>query len=138
MITVTRPGPLTTIQDLGRPGYAHLGVPRSGALDQAALRRANALVGNGVRAAGLETTLLGCALRFEATARVAVVGAEAIVRVDKQPVSVRAAFEVPPGAVLDIGPAQRGVRSYLSVAGGIGVEPVLGSRSTDILSGLGP
>ena len=67
MITVVRPGPLTTVQDLGRPGYAHLGVPRSGALDQAALRRANALVGNGIEAAGLETTLLG-ASADEATA----------------------------------------------------------------------
>src|SRR4051794_7909860 len=138
MITVMRPGPLTTIQDLGRPGYAHLGVPRSGALDQPALRRANALVGNGAEAAGLETTLLGCALRFEATAWVAVTGAEAVVRLDKQPVPVDAALEVPAGAVLDVGRAQRGVRSYLAVTGGIDVEPVLGSRSTDTLSGLGP
>ena len=138
MITVVRPGPLTTVQDLGRPGYAHLGVPRSGALDQAALRRANALVGNRAEAAGLETTLLGCALRFEVTARVAVTGAEAVVRVDKQPVSTGEAFQAPAGAVLEIGRAQRGVRSYLAVSGGIDVEPVLGSRSTDTLSGLGP
>ena len=138
MITVVRPGPLTSVQDLGRPGYAHLGVPRSGALDQPALRRANALVGNGVEAAGLETTLLGCALRFEVTAWVAVTGADAIVRVDRRPVSTDEAIEVPAGAVLEIGRAQRGVRSYLAVAGGIDVEPVLGSRSTDTLSGLGP
>ena len=138
MITVVRPGPLTTVQDLGRPGYAHLGVPRSGALDQAALRRANALVGNGIEAAGLETTLLGCALRFEVTAWVAVGGAEAVVRIDKQPVPTGEAFEVPAGGVLDIGRAQRGVRSYVAVAGGIDVEPILGSRSTDTLSGLGP
>src|SRR5689334_18802606 len=138
MITVIRPGPLTTIQDIGRPGYAHLGVPRSGALDQAALGRANALVGNGVEAAGLETTLLGCALRFEVGSRVAVTGADAIVRVDKRPVAFEAPVEVPAGGVLDIGRAQRGVRSYLAVAGGIDVEPILGSRSTDTLSGLGP
>ena len=138
MITVVRPGPLTTSQDLGRPGYAHLGVPRSGALDQPALRRANALVGNAAEAAGLETTLLGCALRFEVTASVAVTGADAIVRVDRRPVPTGEAIEVPAGAVLDIGRAQRGVRSYLAVSGGIDVEPVLGSRSTDTLSGLGP
>jgi len=138
MITVVRSGPLTTVQDLGRPGYAHLGVPRSGALDQAALRRANALAGNRVETAGLETTLLGCALRFEVTARVAVTGAEAVVRIDKQPISTGEAFKVPAGAVLEIGRAHRGVRSYLAVAGGIDVEPVLGSRSTDTLSGLGP
>jgi biotin-dependent carboxylase-like uncharacterized protein len=137
MITVMRAGPLTTVQDLGRPGFAHLGVPRSGALDQVALRRANALVGNGMGAAGLETTLMGCALRFEVAARVAVAGAEAVVRVDKQPVA-EDVFEVPAGAVLDIGRARRGVRSYVAVAGGIDVEPVLGSRSTDTLSGLGP
>jgi biotin-dependent carboxylase-like uncharacterized protein len=136
MITVTRPGPLTTVQDLGRPGYAHLGVPRSGALDVPALRRANALVGNPAEAAGLETTLMGCTLRFTAAARVAVTGATAVVRLDKTPVD--GVIDVPAGSVLDIGRATRGVRSYLAVAGGIDVEPVLGSRSTDTLSGLGP
>jgi len=138
VITVTRAGPLTTVQDLGRPGYAHLGVPRSGALDAPALRRANAMVGNPAEAAGLETTLMGCALRFEVAAVVAVAGAEAVVRVDKQPVAAAAAIEVAAGAVLDIGRAKLGVRSYVAVAGGICVEPVLGSRSTDTLSGLGP
>ena len=139
MITVRRAGPLTTVQDLGRPGYAHLGVPRSGALDQPALRRANALVGNPAEAAGLETTLLGCALRFEVAARVAVTGATAAVRLDREPVEARdAVIEVPAGSVLDVGRATRGVRSYVAVAGGVAVQPVLGSRSTDTLSGLGP
>ncbi|GIM97225.1 allophanate hydrolase [Paractinoplanes toevensis] len=137
MITVVRPGPLTTVQDLGRPGYAHLGVPHSGALDQPALRRANALVGNPPAAAGLETTLMGCALRFERAARVAITGAVATVRLDKVPVDGEV-IDVPAGAVLDVGRATRGVRSYLAVAGGIAAEPVLGSRSTDTLSGLGP
>ena len=137
MITVVRAGPLTTVQDQGRPGFAHLGVPRSGALDAPALRRANALVGNPATAAGLETTLMGCALRFAEPARVAVTGATAVVKVDKQPVGAMP-VDVPAGAVLDIGRATRGVRSYLAVAGGIAVEPVLGSRSTDTLSGLGP
>ena len=139
MITVLRAGPLTTVQDRGRPGYAHLGVPRSGALDQAALRRANALVGNPAEAAGLESTLLGCALRFDAAARVAVTGASTVVRLDRAPVEPRdGVIEVPAGSVLDIGRATRGVRSYVAVAGGIAVEAVLGSRSTDTLSGLGP
>ncbi|MFG1996965.1 biotin-dependent carboxyltransferase family protein [Actinoplanes sp. NPDC048988] len=137
MITVMRAGPLTTVQDLGRPGYAHLGVPRSGALDGPALRRANAMVGNPPEAAGLETTLMGCSLRFERAARVAVTGASL------QGASFQGAFsqgvvEVPAGSVLDIGRAATGVRSYIAVAGGIDVEPVLGSRSTDTLSGLGP
>jgi biotin-dependent carboxylase-like uncharacterized protein len=137
MITVLRAGPLTTVQDLGRPGYAHLGVPRSGALDQPALVRANRLVGNAADAAGLETTLMGCRLRFEVAATVAVTGASATLKVDKVDVS-GPVVEVPAGAVLEIGRATRGLRSYLAVAGGIGVEPVLGSRSTDTLSGLGP
>ncbi|MBL7260737.1 biotin-dependent carboxyltransferase family protein [Paractinoplanes lichenicola] len=136
MITVVRAGPLTTIQDQGRPAYGHLGVPRSGALDGPALRRANALVGNPIDAAGLETTLMGCALRFERGARVAVTGAVAVVKVDKEPVS--GVIDVPAGSVLEVGRATRGVRSYVAVQGGIDVEPVLGSRSTDTLSGLGP
>lgn len=136
MITVVRAGPLTTIQDQGRPAYAHLGVPRSGALDARALRRANAMVGNPFDAAGLETTLMGCALRFEWARRVAVTGAVAVVKVDRVPVS--GVVDVPAGAVLEVGRATRGVRSYVAVAGGIEVEPVLGSRSTDTLSGLGP
>ncbi|HET6484739.1 MAG TPA: biotin-dependent carboxyltransferase family protein [Actinoplanes sp.] len=137
MITVVRAGPLTTIQDQGRPGYAHLGVPRSGALDGRALRRANALVGNPVGAAGLETTLMGCALRFDAPVLVAVTGATAVVKVDKIPVGP-GVLELGSGSLLDVGRATRGVRSYVAVAGGLDVEPVLGSRSTDTLSGLGP
>lgn len=136
MITVVRAGPLTTIQDQGRPAYAHLGVPRSGALDTRALHRANALVGNPPGAAGLETTLMGCALRFDRPARVAVTGAVAVVKVDKEPVT--GVIDVPAGSLIEVGRATRGVRSYVAVAGGLDVEPVLGSRSTDTLSGLGP
>ncbi|MBW6438128.1 biotin-dependent carboxyltransferase family protein [Actinoplanes hulinensis] len=141
MITVLRAGPLTTVQDQGRPGWAHLGVPRSGALDAPALRLANRFVGNPDDAAGLETTMLGCALRFERPALVAVTGAVADIDVDSRPVErLRGCqlFEVPAGGVVDVKRATRGVRSYIAVAGGIAVEPVLGSRSTDTLSGLGP
>jgi biotin-dependent carboxylase-like uncharacterized protein len=138
MITVVRAGALTTVQDLGRPGWAHLGVPRSGALDGPALQHGNALVGNPDGAAGLETTVTGCTVRFEQAALVAVTGAQARVRVDGVAGEHGARVEVPAGGVLDIGPARGGLRSYLAVAGGIAVEPVLGSRSTDTLSGLGP
>jgi biotin-dependent carboxylase-like uncharacterized protein len=138
MITVVRPGPLSTVQDLGRPGYAHLGVPRSGALDAPALARANRLVGNPPSAAGLETTLLGCAVRFAGAATVAVTGAPAAVLLDGEPMPFDAPFDVSAGSVVDVGRATAGVRSYLAVRGGIDVEPVLGSRSTDTLSGLGP
>src|SRR4051812_49716628 len=120
MITVVRAGPLTAVQDLGRPGFAHLGVPRSGALDTPALRTANVMVGNPAGAAVLETTLMGCALRFDAATRVAVTGADAAVRLDRAPVdAATVVVDVPAGAVLEVGRAARGVRSYLAVAGGI-------------------
>jgi biotin-dependent carboxylase-like uncharacterized protein len=137
-LQVVRAGALTTVQDLGRPGFAYLGVPRSGAVDQPALRTANHLVGNAAGAAGLETTLTGCALRFDAGALVAVTGAPAAVSVDGREAPRGAAVSVPAGALLEVGSATAGVRSYDAVAGGGVVEPVLGSRSTDTLSGLGP
>ncbi|MGW4651469.1 5-oxoprolinase subunit C family protein [Kitasatospora sp. NPDC004289] len=137
-LAVVRPGPLTTVQDLGRRGVAHLGVPRGGALDEPALRAANRLVGNPEGAAGLETTLGGVALRAVGRVVVAVTGAPAAVRVGGRAAAWGAAVAVPDGAVVEVGPAAYGVRSYLAVAGGVAVEPVLGSRSADLLSGLGP
>jgi len=131
VITVLRAGPLTTVQDLGRHGLAHLGVPRSGAADLPALRLANRLVGNPEGAAGLETTLLGCALRFGAGRWVAVTGAPA-------PVAMGVPFWVPAGGTLEIGTALAGLRTYLAVGGGLTVPATLGSRATDLLSGLGP
>ncbi|WP_249416430.1 biotin-dependent carboxyltransferase family protein [Streptomyces sp. TS71-3] len=137
-VVVVRPGALTTVQDAGRPGHAHLGVPRSGALDPGAAALANRLVGNGPSAAVLETTLTGCALRPRAPMTAAVTGAACTVRVDGRPAAWGAAVSVPAGGVLDVGPAVHGVRSYVALAGGVSVDPVLGSRSTDLLSGLGP
>ncbi|MFJ4876403.1 biotin-dependent carboxyltransferase family protein [Streptomyces sp. NPDC088745] len=139
VLDVVRAGALTTVQDEGRPGQAHLGVPRSGALDVPAHRLANRLVGNPARAAAtLETTLDGVALRPRTPVIVAVTGAPAPVRVDGRPVAWGAPVRVPAGAVLDVGRATDGLRSYVAVAGGVDVEPVLGSRATDLLSGLGP
>ncbi|BFV60425.1 biotin-dependent carboxyltransferase family protein [Kitasatospora sp. CMC57] len=137
-LLVVRPGPLTTVQDLGRRGVAHLGVPRAGALDEPALRAANRLVGNPAGTAALETTLGGVALRAVGPQLVAVTGAPAAVRLDGRPVAWGAAVTVPDGSVLDVGSATHGVRCYLAVAGGVAVPPVLGSRSADLLSGLGP
>lgn len=140
VLEVVRAGALTTVQDLGRAGLAHLGVPRSGALDLPAHRLANRLVGNPPGAASLETTVTGCAVRVRAGRPVtaAVTGAPCPVRIDGRPAPWGAAVRVPDGAVLEAGAARAGVRCYLAVAGGIAVEPVLGSRSTDLLSGLGP
>ncbi|MEW2332692.1 biotin-dependent carboxyltransferase family protein [Micromonospora chersina] len=138
MIEVLRAGALTTVQDQGRPGWAHLGVPRSGALDPAALRLANRLVGNPEHAAGLEITLTGCELRFTRAVTVALTGAPVDVLVERRPGDTGRPLSLPAGAILRIGPARAGVRSWLAVSGGIAVEPVLGSRATDTLSGLGP
>ncbi|MFI9275438.1 biotin-dependent carboxyltransferase family protein [Kitasatospora sp. NPDC052896] len=139
MLLVEHPGPLTTVQDLGRRGVAHLGVPRAGALDRPAHRAANRLVGNPPGAATLETTMGGVALRaLGAPVLVAVTGAPCGVRVDDRPAAWGAAVLVPPGARLDVGPADVGVRCYLAVRGGFAPPAVLGSRSTDLLAGLGP
>ncbi|KOU52836.1 biotin-dependent carboxyltransferase family protein [Streptomyces sp. WM6378] len=137
-LCVVRAGALTSVQDEGRHGHAHLGVPRSGALDLPASRLANRLVGNAMGAAVLETTLNGCAVRPLCAVTVAVTGAPCPVTLDGRPVAWGAPVRAPAGAVVEVGAATHGVRSYLAFAGGITVEPVLGSRSTDLLSGLGP
>lgn len=137
-LVVVRAGALTTVQDRGRPGYAHLGVPRSGALDPRAAALVNRLAGNPPDAAVLETTLNGCALRPRSTVTVAVGGAPCPVTVDGRPAAWGAPVVVPAGALLEVGAAAAGVRAYVAVSGGIAVEPVLGSRATDLLSGLGP
>ncbi|MER6202753.1 biotin-dependent carboxyltransferase family protein [Streptomyces sp. NPDC001586] len=137
-LLVVRPGALTTVQDRGRPGYAHLGVPRSGALDTAAFALANRLVGNPPDAAALETTLDGTGLLALAPTVVAVTGAPCSVRVSGRPAAWGAAVRLPAGAELEVGPAESGLRGYVAVRGGLAVPPVLGSRSADLLSGLGP
>ncbi|MFK4156208.1 biotin-dependent carboxyltransferase family protein [Streptomyces fungicidicus] len=137
-LAVVRAGALTTVQDRGRPGHAHLGVPRSGALDGPAAALANRLAGNPPDAAVLETTLDGCSLRPRTPVTVAVTGAPCPVAVDGRPVAWGAPVRVRAGSVLDVGAVVSGVRAYVGVRGGIAVEPVLGSRSTDLLSGLGP
>ncbi len=135
---VVRAGALTTVQDLGRAGRAHLGVPRSGALDPPAHRLANRLVGNPDTAAALETTVTGCAVRPSRAVVVAVTGAACAVRVGGRPAAWGAPVRVPAGAVLEVGAATNGLRACVAFAGGVDVPPVLGSRSTDLLSGLGP
>ncbi|MGA4843227.1 biotin-dependent carboxyltransferase family protein [Streptomyces sp. G45] len=137
-VAVVRAGALTTVQDEGRLGHAHLGVPHSGALDRPAAALVNRLVGNSEDAAVLETTLNGCALRPRCPVTVAVGGAPCPVTVAGRPVAWGAAVRVPAGALLEVGAATWGVRSYVALGGGVAVDPVLGSRSTDLLSGLGP
>lgn len=137
-LEVIRAGALTTVQDLGRYGHAALGVARSGALDQPAHRLANRMVGNPEDAATLETTLTGVTVRFTRPAVAAVTGAPAPVLLDGRPAPWGSPVRLAAGTVLAVGTATRGVRSYLAVGGGVAVPEVLGSRSTDLLSGLGP
>jgi allophanate hydrolase subunit 2 len=137
-LIVVRTGPLTTVQDLGRSGWAHLGVPTSGAADRASLRLANRLVGNAETAAGLEITLGGLELRAVGDLTIAVTGASCPITVAGRPSPSRAVLWVPSGATVRLDPAPAGLRAYLAVRGGLDLMPVLGSRSTDTLSGLGP
>jgi biotin-dependent carboxylase-like uncharacterized protein len=137
-VSVLDAGPLTTVQDRGRTGWAHLGVPRAGALDVPAAELGNRLVGNPPEAAVLEATLGGVTVRVSAAMAVAVTGAPASVEVDGRAVAFGEAVAVPAGATVRVGPATVGLRSYLALAGGVAVEPVLGSRSTDTLAGVGP
>ncbi|MFD4791251.1 biotin-dependent carboxyltransferase family protein [Streptomyces sp. NPDC058459] len=137
-LVVVRAGALTTVQDRGRPGHAHLGVPRSGALDPPAAALVNRLAGNSPDAAVLETTLDGCAVSARSAVTVAVGGAPCPVTVGGRPAPWGAPVRVAAGQVLEVGAAVAGVRSYVAFGGGVAVEPVLGSRATDLLSGLGP
>jgi biotin-dependent carboxylase-like uncharacterized protein len=137
-VEVLRSGPLSTLQDLGRPGFAHLGVPRSGALDQSSFAAANALVGNHPQAAVVETTLGGITLRVLDTAIMAVTGADCDVHVGGVPAPLGTPIRLAAGQVLDVGPAHSGLRSYVAIRGGFDAPQELGSRSTDALSGIGP
>jgi KipI family sensor histidine kinase inhibitor len=147
-LRILSPGLQSLIQDLGRNGHAALGVSAAGALDRASLRRANRLVGNGSSAAAVETVAGG--LRVEAVGDqvLAVTGAPAPLTIDspsdagepgrQRTVPAATAFALLDGEVLSLGAAEGGFRSYLAIRGGADVAPVLGSRSTDTMSGIGP
>lgn len=133
---VLSPGLLTTVQDLGRVGWRHVGVARAGALDPDAAALANHLVGNAGDDAVLELTLRGPTLRFDAPARVALVGAAVAARFDGQPVPMGRPVELPAGT-LELGALRGGARAWLAIDGGVGAAVVLGSRSTDLRGGFG-
>ena len=144
-LMIERPGFYTTIQDAGRRGYGHLGVGRSGALDAKSLAEANWLVGNPAGAAGIEIAPGGFECRAAGDLVVAVTGASVPLTVtelssdeDQRPAPLRTPFLLRGGERLSFGPPRAGFRCYLAVRGGVAVAPVLGSRSTDTLSSLGP
>jgi len=148
-VEILTPGLLTLLQDLGRPGYASMGVSSSGALDAVSLREANRLVGNATGVACLELTFGGLRLRSRGEQVVAVAGAPAPLSVitpadaDGRGARTRSVgfgqpFALADGEELVVGAPTTGIRSYLAVRGGFALEPVLGSLSTDVLAGLGP
>jgi antagonist of KipI len=137
MMTVLKPGPLTTVQDGGRRGYRAFGMPVAGAMDRLSYALANVLAGNPPGAAALEMTLLGATLRLERDGYVAVCGADMRATLDGEPVANGSGFLVRRGAELACRSAAAGCRAYLAVHGGIDVPPVLGSRSTYTRGAIG-
>jgi antagonist of KipI len=136
-LVVERAGSLSTVQDLGRRGFQHLGVMVNGAMDELSHRMANALVGNAEDDATLELTLSGPALRLDCDAVIALCGADMDARVDGAPLPSWRPVRVPAGARIDFGRATRGARAYLAVAGGFDLPLVMGSRSTAQRGGFG-
>lgn len=136
-VKVIHPGLATTVQDLGRPGYFHLGIPIGGAMDRLAMRAANMLVGNDEAAAGLEAVFIGPRLEFTGDATIAVTGAEMPIRVDEEEQPGWTAIRVRKGQVLSFDYLKGGARIYIAIAGGIDVPEALGSRSTYPIGALG-
>jgi antagonist of KipI len=136
-IRVARPGLLSTVQDLGRPGLQRHGVVVGGAMDTTALRVANLLVGNAQDAAAVEATLLGPTLEFDDEHLFAIGGADLGAHLDREPVPPWRPCKASPGSVLSFTGARTGCRAYLAVAGGIEVPRVLGGRGTDLRAGIG-
>jgi 5-oxoprolinase (ATP-hydrolysing) subunit C len=137
MIEVLTTGAANTIQDMGRVGFFDIGVSRSGAMDRVALSIGNALVGNDQGAAGLEIAMFPFRLRFDVPVRFAITGAEGDVTLSGAPLPSCWSASAAAGDTLVIAPPRKGARVYICFAGGIDVEPVLGSRATDLKSGYG-
>lgn len=136
-IKVLHHGLATTVQDLGRPGYFHLGIPVGGAMDRYAMRAANLLVGNNEGAAGLEAVFIGPKLEFSEDALVAVTGADMPAKVDGVLQPGWTAFRVKAGQTLTFDFLKSGARICIAVSGGIDVPEALGSRSTYPIGALG-
>ncbi|PKW16053.1 biotin-dependent carboxyltransferase family protein [Saccharopolyspora spinosa] len=137
-LSVISPGPLTTVQDQGRTGYAHLGVSPSGAADRASFALANRLVGNFPGTPALECTFGGLSIRLDAARVVALTGAPVPALVNGRPVADPTRFRLTAGDVLSLGRPSVGLRTYLAISGGLLVEPVLGGAGHDVLAGHGP
>ena len=137
VLEVVEPGIFTTIQDLGRKGYFASGIPPSGAMDRFALRMGNLLVKNPIDEAGIEMTAIGMKARVLKETIIALTGAEFSAKLNGDSLPLWQAVYLKEGDFLSIEKPRRGWRGYLCVAGGIDVPPVLGSKSTYTLGGLG-
>ncbi|MAY87175.1 MAG: allophanate hydrolase [Pseudooceanicola sp.] len=136
-LEIVKPGLATSVQDLGRPGYFHLGIPEGGAMDRYALRAANLLVGNPEDAACLEAVFMGPEIRIGADCILAVTGGEMPIKLDGEPQATWESFAAKAGQVLSFGFLTGGARIYIAVSGGVATEPDLGSRSTYPIGALG-
>ena len=138
-LEILRTGPLAVVQDLGRTGVAHLGVGRSGAADRRSHKLANRLVANPDDRATVEVTFGGfCARVRGGDVDIAVTGADTDPTVNGIKFGTNSIQRVRAGQVISFGTPRAGLRTYLAVRGGICVEPVLGSRSYDVMSAIGP
>jgi len=137
-LEVLATGPLTLVQDLGRAGFAAIGVGRSGAADREAFRLGARLLAQPYTSAALEVTLGGLSLRARGNAMLALTGAPAPADVDGRGIGYYGPFALADGQILTLGTPPVGLRTYVSVRGGVSVPSVLRSRATDTLSGLGP
>lgn len=137
MIEILQTGPLNTIQDLGRPGYRNIGVTASGVMDPLAHCVGNLLVGNEVSAASIEIQTFPFRIRFTERHVFALSGADCAARLDGRSLPGWWAMEAQPGQVLELAQPLKDARAYLSLAGGIDVAPVLGSRSTSLRGAFG-
>ncbi len=138
-LEILRTGPLALVEDLGRTGMAHLGVTRSGAADRRSHTLANRLVANPDDRATVEVMFGGFSARVRGgDIDVAVTGADTDPTVNGKPFGTNSIHHVRDGEVISLGAPRAGLRSYLAVRGGIAVEAVLGSRSYDVMSAIGP
>lgn len=137
MLTISKGGMQTTVQDLGRPGFQKYGVVAAGAMDPYALRIANILVGNEENTAALEITLMGPEILFERDALISICGGDLSPQLDGTAAGLWKPIAVKKGQVLTFGTPRRGSRAYLAVAGGINVPEIMGSRSTYLRAALG-
>jgi biotin-dependent carboxylase-like uncharacterized protein len=134
---VMSPGPCTTVQDLGRFGYQHLGMPACGALDGFAMRVANLLLGNPEECAVLEMTVIGAQLAVLRETDIALTGADMEIKLNSMPVGFWQSMRLKPGDLLSIQTVKSGCRGYLAATGGIHVPIIMGSRSTHINGKVG-